>query len=402
MTDTRSEDPNQELPDEAPDDEIRDDGVLSTADLQDLVLYSLDWSVQSLLERIGTTFDIAPMFQRRDAWSVERKSLYIESLVLGLPVPQIVLAEDNKRKGRFIVLDGKQRLLTLKQFASPDENFKQFKLRKLQFATELDGLTFEAMQNSILTQDMTENFLAQPVRTIVVRNWKNPAVLYQVFLRLNQGSLSLSPQELRQALYPSPFTSWVNRRSARSDEIQRARRIKGEDFRMRDAEMLLRYTAFRENIETYRGNLRSFLDDACLSGAQKWESQGEEYFEGIAEACELAIRRSFAVFGERNSFLRFGEAGYVRRFNIAVFDLMTAVFSDPTIGDAEVDSKSNDLREAFEQLCLEEESFADSLITTTKTKEAVGGRIVKYGSRVAEILDHELEIVGRSQSLLSD
>jgi len=250
--DMDNEDTNAELPDEVPDYESVEADSLTTDALSDLVLYTLDWSVQSLLERIGSTFDINPTFQRRDAWTLERKSLYIESLILGLPVPQIVLAEDTKRKGRFIVLDGKQRLITIKQFAAPNEQFASIELKKLEFVHELVGMSFADMQNSLTADEHAENFLAQPIRTIVVRNWKDPAVLYQIFVRLNQGSLSLSPQELRQALYPNDFTKWINSRSASSTLIHRARRIKSADFRMRDAEMLLRFVAFQESMEQCR------------------------------------------------------------------------------------------------------------------------------------------------------
>lgn len=401
MTDPEASDQVEEIPDEDPDEEIRGGDELSTSDLSDLLLYTLDWSVQSLLERIGTTFDIDPTFQRRDAWSLDRKSLYIESLILGLPVPQIVLAEDKERKGRFIVLDGKQRLVTLKQFAASDDSFRPFKLKNLEFANELESLSFEDMSSSLLHQAQTENFLAQPVRTIVVRNWKNPAVLYQVFLRLNQGSLPLSPQELRQALYPSEFTRWVNERSAVSTEIQRARRIKREDFRMRDAEMLLRYTAFSENIEGYRGNLRGFLDEACITGAKRWNPGGKVHFDSVADRCELAVRRTFDTFTEKDSFLRFGERGYVRRFNIAVFDLMTAILGDPSLSDEEVATHGDELRRAFERLCIENREFNDSLVTTTKTRDATGGRIVTYGLKVAEIVGHDLDIVERARTILS-
>jgi hypothetical protein len=400
MTDPTVADLVEEIPDEAPEDEIRGGDELSTSDLSDLLLYTLDWSVQSLLERIGTTFDIDPTFQRRDAWSIDRKSLYIESLILGVPVPQIVLAEDKERKGRFIVLDGKQRLVTLKQFAAPDDTYKAFRLKKLEFATELEGLSFGDMNASLLHQEQTENFLAQPVRTIVVRNWKNPAVLYQVFLRLNQGSLSLSPQELRQALYPSDFTKWINERSAASTEIQRARRIKREDFRMRDAEMLLRFVAFFENIEGYRGNLRGFLDEACIAGATRWSSDGEAYFETVAERCEMAIERTFDAFAEKDSFLRYGENGYIRRFNIAVFDLMTAVLGDVSITDDEFAANLDAIRDAFQSLCVNDRMFNESLVTTTKTREATGGRIVAYGMEVGKILGHDLDVVDRARAIL--
>ena len=391
----------EEIPDESPDYDLIEQDTLTTADLSDLVLYTLDWSVQSLLERIGTTFDITPTFQRRDAWTADRKSLYIESLVLGLPVPQIVLAEDPDRKGRFIVLDGKQRLITIKQFAAPDANFKTLKLKNLEFATELEGMSFADMRSSLTAQDQTENFLAQPIRTIVVRNWKNPAVLYQVFVRLNQGSLSLSPQELRQALYPSDFTQWINVRSAGSAYIQRARRIKQEDFRMRDAEMLLRFIAFAEDIESYRGNLRKFLDDACIAGADSWKAKGEERFEALASRCEQAIQRTFDAFSVKDSFLRFGEGDYIRRFNIAVFDLMTAVLGDPSITNIEFAAHQDEIRQAFESLCERDPHFNESLVTTTKTIEATGGRIVTFGHAVETIVGHKLEVVGRASAILN-
>lgn len=388
-----------ELEDDVADYDLDEGELLSLETIADLVLYTLDWSVASLLERIGTSFDINPMFQRRDAWNTERKSLYIESLIVGLPVPQIVLAEDPSHKGRFIVLDGKQRLITIKQFAAPDERYPGFKLRKLEFARDAVGMNFKDMQESLTASELAESFLAQPIRTIVVRNWKDPAVLYQVFVRLNQGSVALSPQELRQALFPSAFTEWINTRSADSEPIHRARRTKKADFRMRDAEMLLRYVAFQQDLEAYRGVLRQFLDDACRREGANWAKTGVDYYEGLAVRCEQAIERTFGVFG-RDAFMRFERDTYNRRFNIAVFDTMTAVLGDPSLADGEVESTRNEIKAAFENLCTTDVVFADSLQSTTKSIGATGERLRRFGTRVAELVDHPLEIVGRAEALL--
>lgn len=399
MSEDDTVDPDlEEIPDDDPDYDIEDDADLTTDDLTSLVLYTLDWSVQSLLERIGGSFDIDPTFQRRDAWSVERKSRYIESLMLTLPVPQIVLAEDPAKRGRFIVIDGKQRLLTIKQFAAPDANFKSFKLKKLEFATQLDGMSFEEITSSFHS-DFAENFLSQPIRTIVVRDWRKPAVLYQIFVRLNQGSLSLSPQELRQALYPSAFTRWINSRSAASKPIQLARRIKREDFRMRDAEMLLRYVSFRVGIENYGGNLREFLDGTCEWGEKTWAKEGEDYFEQIAARCELAIQRTIGAFDERDSFLRWHDGKYIRRFNIAVFDLMTAVLGDVSITDQEFEAHHDEIVSTFQRLCESDSHFRDSLVTTTKTIDATSYRILAFGREVEHLVGHSLEIVPRAELL---
>lgn len=379
------------LPEELNDEQYEPEDKLTAADLQDLVLYSLDWSVQSILERIGDTFDVNPSFQRRDAWSPSRKSSYIESVILGLPVPQVVLAEDPKQKGRFIVLDGKQRLVTLKQFASPNEHFPSFRLRRLQFAVPLDNKTFAQMRDSLTGREYAENFLSQPIRTVVVRNWGRPAVLYEVFIRLNQNSLPLSPQELRQALFPTEFTFWINRRSADSEPLHRARRAKREDFRMRDAEMLLRFVAWKESLANYRGNLRQFLDDACVDGQQKWASTGSAYFDGLLDQCELAIGRTFQIFGE-NAFLRYEGGSYNRRFNIAVFDLMTVLLSDVALSDKMITDHADEIRVAYEELCTSDERFRTSITSTTKSIPAVSGRFTTFAAELERIHGSRLDI----------
>ena len=261
-------------------------------------------------------------------------------------------------------------------------------------------MTFEDMQASPTGREYAENFLAQPIRTIVVRGWKDPAVLYQIFVRLNQGSLTLSPQELRQALYPSDFTRWVNFRSAESTMIHRARRIPKQDFRMRDAEMLLRFVAFAENLESYRGNLRKFLDDACVNGAKTWQLKGRVHYDSLALHCEETIERTFSVFTEQNSFLRYEEGSYNRRFNVAVYDLMMAVLGDPTLTQPELELHAGSIKDAFEQLCETDAAFANSVRTTTKSIGSTSGRIIKFGEALETIVGHPLSVVQRARVMI--
>lgn len=399
ISETSSFEPD-ELPDELTDQVIEPEEGLTPDDLQGIVLYSLDWSVQSILERIGDTFDVNPSFQRRDAWSPTRKSSYIESVLLGLPIPQVVLAEDPKQKGRFIVLDGKQRLVTLKQFAAPNEHFPSFPLRNLQFASELEGMTFHQMQSSLTASEYAENFLAQPIRTVVVRNWGKPAVLYEVFIRLNQNSLPLSPQELRQALFPTQFTFWVNEKSAASHPLHAARRAKQEDFRMRDAEMLLRFIAWKENFAEYRGNLRQFLDDACLRGDQKWQTLGRRHYDGLFQLCETAINRTFKIFGD-NAFLRYEKGSYNRRFNIAVFDLMTVLLSDESLTENDIDDHKEAIRDAYEDLCTNDEDFRTSITSTTKSINSVSERFLTFCHRIEDEVGVSMQIRADIEQLAS-
>ncbi|MGO8056541.1 DUF262 domain-containing protein, partial [Rhizobium leguminosarum] len=76
--------------------------------------------------------------------SVPRKSKFIESVFLGLPIPQLVLAENRDRRGTYLVIDGKQRLLALAQFAADDESeFDELSLSGLEVRDDLNGLTLE-------------------------------------------------------------------------------------------------------------------------------------------------------------------------------------------------------------------------------------------------------------------
>ncbi|MBI3678955.1 MAG: DUF262 domain-containing protein [Acidobacteria bacterium] len=82
--------------------------------LSSAVVWGTDWTAATIVDQLRRrTIALDPAFQRRDAWTDERKSRFIESLILGLPIPQLVLAENHKAKGKFIVIDGKQRLLSL-------------------------------------------------------------------------------------------------------------------------------------------------------------------------------------------------------------------------------------------------------------------------------------------------
>ena len=92
-------------------------------EISEIVVSGTDWTTETILHQIiGGNIELNPRFQRRDAWSKIRKSRFIESIVLGFPIPQIVLA-NNKERGKYIVLDGKQRLLTILQFYGPNRTF---------------------------------------------------------------------------------------------------------------------------------------------------------------------------------------------------------------------------------------------------------------------------------------
>ena len=96
------------------------------------VIWGTDWTTETIARQLEKgNIDLNPSFQRRDAWSEQEKSKLIESLMLGFPVPPIILAENKQKKNSYIVIDGKQRLLSIRRFYS-DISEKEFKEKSLQ------------------------------------------------------------------------------------------------------------------------------------------------------------------------------------------------------------------------------------------------------------------------------
>ena len=211
--------------------------------ISEAVTWSTDWTVESLINQLDReVIDLNPKFQRRDAWNDSKKSRFIESLIYGLPIPQIVLAESPNVKGKYIVVDGKQRLITIKQFCSKDASSSKFtKLIKLK-NDKLNDLSFKELEDE--HKSYFNNFINQSIRSVIIKNWPSETFLYTIFYRLNTGSLSLSPQELRRALKPGEFMDFVDEYSGSSKEIQKLLKLKVQDYRMRDMDLVIRYFAF--------------------------------------------------------------------------------------------------------------------------------------------------------------
>lgn len=155
------------------------------------VVHATDWTTETIISQLRRgNITLNPRFQRRDAWSVQQKSKFIESLIMGLPVPQIVLAESKDKRGSYLVLDGKQRLLSLLQYWALGKGAKnRYALSGLQILTHLNRRKLSDLDQEPSFESEYNALLNQTIRTVVIRNWPNIEFLHLVFLRLNTGSV---------------------------------------------------------------------------------------------------------------------------------------------------------------------------------------------------------------------
>jgi hypothetical protein len=356
------------------------------------VLAATDWTAETIINQLKRgNIDLNPSFQRRDAWRTpERKSRFIESVILGLPIPQIVLAESKDRRGSFVVIDGKQRLLALRQFAAdPDDDFTPLVLAGLDIRPDLNGLSLADMKADPARGDDLAAFENQTIRTVVVRQWPNENYLFVVFLRLNTGSVPLAPQELRQALHPGPFMDFADEFAENSEIIHDALGVEQPDFRMRDVELLIRFIAFGRYLDTYAGNLKEFLDLACLRLNERWATESGS-IEEEATGCELAIAATIRVFGN-GAFRRWTGEHWERTFNRAVFDAETFYFRDAEIAQR-ASGQSAEVVRAFQDLSVGSVAFSQSVQTSTKTVSATYERLSAWGAALSGVLGVELPI----------
>jgi hypothetical protein len=243
-------------------------------------------------------------------------------------------------------------------------------------------------------------FQNQTIRTVVIKGWPNESVLYLIFLRLNTGSVQLSPQELRQALHPGPFLTFVEEQSRHIEGLRKVLNLTRPDFRMRDAELLLRYLAFQTFLPNYSGNLKKFLDDACAKLNETWANAQGNIRQQLKEM-DAAFAITFEIFGEENAFKKWDGTSYESRFNRAVFDIMMFYFSNRMIR-LRLSNPTTRLRSKlglhkaieaeFRHLCESSQDFRASLETTTKSIEATTIRLQFWGAALSKLIKAKFPI----------
>lgn len=370
--------------------EDEEDLSVSAEDFDELLVAPSDWTVGSLHQQIGGQIDLDPEFQRRSVWNNKAKSGFIESIFLNIPIPQILLAARKNRRNSYIVLDGKQRLLTIKQFIDGNfDNGRPFRLFGLRILKEIDGKTWEQIQQN---PDWRDRFLNTTQRTTVLRGYKSESALYEIFYRLNSGSVKLSPMELRMSLYPGPFLKFIIGWTETIRPVHALLNLTKPDKRMADVELTARHLAFADPQVKYSGNLKKFIDDVCVDYNDKF--QDPDFIDTLNKGLDnfdLAVTAAIDIFGHKNVCRKYKEGRYDRLFNRAVFDVIVGSLATQQVRDWALQN-----RYAFEQayvtLSSDDPKFVNSVESTTKSIEATRYRFSAWYDKFAEISNIRLAV----------
>ena len=227
-----------------------------TADVKQYTIsgYGADFDVEGLVRRLDRGDIEIPEFQRTFVWNQKRASRFVESLLIGLPVPGIFLYRDRGSQ-TLRVIDGQQRLLSLQSFYNgkfPGSN-REFRLTGLK--SRFDGyacadlpaqdrrrLNDSIIHASIIQQEAPDD---------------DGSSQYSIFERLNTTSTPLSPQEIRSAIHGGHLNDLI----LELNEFDAWRTLFGnKSKRKRDEELILRFIALYFGFDEYKPPMKSFLN----------------------------------------------------------------------------------------------------------------------------------------------
>lgn len=368
-------------------DNQSDSEDIQTMDVSDVVVYARDWTIETIFNQINIeNIDLNPKFQRRNAWNDDKRSKLIESIIMGYPVPEIVLAENPSKKRSFIVIDGKQRLLTIAGFID-NNKYKYWDrpvLKGLKVLKELNKLKYVD-----LDEKSKREFDNSSLRCTVITNFKDIQILYDIFYRLNSGSESLSTQELRQALNKGEFADYLVEITNTLQPIHSVMNLSEPDKRLKDIENLLRLFAFTMYPKEYRGNLKKFLDDKMGDITRDWgklQIEIKKQYEKINSTIDLLKE----IFGDFKFIGRkYDEDEFSNRFNKVLFEVEVFFFLHL---DNKILSKREQFITSFKKLCIEDADFRTSIESSTKNIENYKIRYAKFQKLINSSLEQDLTI----------
>ncbi|MEE9296900.1 MAG: DUF262 domain-containing protein, partial [Phycisphaerae bacterium] len=226
---------------------------------------SKEFTVEILVHKFANDDIFIPDYQRDLVWTEERQSKFVESVLLGLPIPYLFGA-DNTETGQIEIVDGAQRLYTLRRFLEGELRLSG--LEKLTFVSNF--------QFGDLTVPQQRRFKNRTLRMVVLSPHADKNTRFDIFERINTGSLLLVASELRRGAFPGPFYDLV-RKCAEEPKfvslcpVNRRRRQRGEH-----EELVLRYFAYAQRYRQFQHDVTRFLNDYLVSINQRFTKTVQE------------------------------------------------------------------------------------------------------------------------------
>ncbi|MBI5870240.1 MAG: DUF262 domain-containing protein [Actinobacteria bacterium] len=336
----------------------------------DVTSYGSDPEVDGLVRKLERGDVFIPPFQRDYVWRQPEASRFIESLLLGLPVPGIFLATEQETNKQ-LVIDGQQRLKTLQFFYEGYFNPKPGEKRRRVFSLTKVQKPFEGKTYSDLDERDRVRLDNSIIHATIVKQTSPPGddtSLYHIFERLNTGGRRLAAQEMRVALYHGNLMNRIRE----LNDYSIWRNIFGKTHtRLKDQELILRFMALYTDFKDYSRPMGEFLNKY----AGRNRNVGDDHLEEPLEAFRNCCNHFWDALGKE--IFR-----PTRALNAAVFDSCMIGLAQRLKKDSHVNPKQ--IKKAYESL-LDDSSYAESVSRSTADEAYVDRRIKLSTSAFSQI-----------------
>ncbi|MBQ6769904.1 MAG: DUF262 domain-containing protein [Bacteroidales bacterium] len=359
----------------------------------DIRVHQKQFSIKFIEEMIENgDIDFTPDFQRNFVWNSIQKSKLIESLLLRIPLPIFYFAED--KEGRLTIVDGLQRLTTIKEFMN-----NEFPLNYLEYLNEgVRGRYYKSNpeKKQVGIDAKYYRWFNMSQFAVNVIDPSSPyKVKYDIFRRINTGGRPLNNQEIRNCLSSKKLRALLLDMTA-LDVFKEATNGSVKNTRMADREVALRFISFYDAYKkdatlktSYDGYMEYFLDTTT----EDYFNVTEDRSRSLLELFENAMKNAVLLFGGRNAFRKLKyENGVVdswkQLFNKALFVAWSVQLADIPHVQLAQKYPQDYLLEPFARLMKEDEQLMYFISYGTNGKSNLEYTFLK----VAELIKEKIEL----------
>lgn len=329
--------------------------------------------------------ELQPGYQRNYVMNSKQASRLVESVLMDVPLPVIYLAEE--KDNTFSVIDGQQRLTSFISFirGTIHGTTDPFYLRGLKVFPELNRKTF-----SDLSAEQQKKIRATTLHSIVIKKESNEDIKFEIFERLNTGSIKLNEDEIRNTVYRGSFMDLLADLEE-SKDFHKLVRKENYKNRMIYRGMILRFFALSE--KTYL-NYKPSIKQFCNKFLRDNRNMSPEKQKELRELFKHCVDCMYSVFGE-NSFRRFipgttkdhNGSWTTTRINMALFDIQMCGFAQ--YSKSQIIPKADAIRETMLNLMSSNEEFIDAILIQTSDRQKLQTRFEIWFKALKEIIDQD-------------
>ena len=327
-----------------------------------IISYGADYTLDSIRQySISEQIIVQPSFQRKFVWDIKKASKLIESLLLGYPVPNILLGRDSESE-IMEVIDGQQRVLSICDYFKG--RFRDERIFKLTGDKNNEGIdkrfinkTFDDLDETF--QKKLRNAVLKAI--ILVYPKDDPNIKFAAFQRINTGSVVLNQQEIRNCIYGGSLNDFLIELNEKNSNWRKVLKKK-VDKRMRDIETLLRFYAAYFEGNNYNKPITSFLNKFMEANRDIDQAKAEEWKQLFESTLKIIIDNVGAIFPRTNDS---------KAFNRAIFESVMAA-----VAQLNKKGKISEtiLKQKYNKL-ISDKIFIDSVTSQTSDKKKYKNRL---------------------------